>query len=223
MNKKEAIMEYEKILLGHINYAPTHFFCNADAVNKEIAIAIFKYAICNVLGWNFEKMMQLFDKKIIKDMKLDLILPLIKLPEEFGGDIDPVFFASLIFPERISYNPDKLCLETYKRLLSGRKKGISKNFFRGDDGAKRAKICLSYVLRNLYTFSSIEDIYEMFSDGRGRKLLSEVYMTNALENFESPVDLLHESLAESQQDDFLFHYYKFRYCYKKKKSNASDE
>ena len=217
MVKQEAYLEYEKILSGQRQNFPPHFFNDSEIRNRENAIAIVKYALCDILGWGPDVIIKSLDKRVIRDLKLDTVLPYIKIPDEFAGDIDGRFFAHLIYPDRYHYNSDDLTIEIYKRLISGRKKGIPKNFFKDEAGRHRARLCFSYALRNLFTFSSIEEVYETFYEIKGKSFLSSAMLTGAVEEFDTPLDLLHESLADTQKDDFLFHYYKFKYCYRKEK------
>ena len=83
----------------------------------------------------------------------------------------------------------------------------------------RAKICLSYVLREKLIFSNIEEVYRYFLTSKGKADIHNYYLTAAFDLFETPIDYVHQTLSSSQRDEFLFNYYKFQYLYTKKQVN----
>ena len=54
--------------------------------------------------------------------------------------------------------------------------------------------------------------YEKLND-KTKSFIKENKLSLAESNFDTPVDFVHEALAESQQDEFYYMYYKYKYLF----------
>lgn len=215
MEKKELYSEYEKIYVGIKKNLPGSFFKENPDKAKENAIAIIKYAFEIMLGWTPEDISFSVNADILKTMHLNTLVKYLQIPEEFGSKIEPKYFAHILYPDKIYFDDSGIALNIYKRILSGENIGYPKKFFHDEKGIARAKVCLSYVLREKLIFSDIEEVYKYFLTPQGKADIHNFHLNAAFALFETPIDFVHQTLAESQKNDFLYHYYKFKYLYKK--------
>ena len=151
-------------------------------------------------------------------MKLWTLVKYLHIPEEFNSRIDSHYFAHLIFPQSVPYDNEMLTLSIFAKVCSGEYYSFPKKFFQNENGVQRAIICMSYVLCHHMQFSSVKEIYSHFSSSAGVRSLKAYHLISAIELFETPIDLVHESLAKSQKNEFYYVYYKFIYLYKKTKT-----
>jgi hypothetical protein len=201
----------------------------SDAEKKKHAVEILRYAFVTLLKWTPEICVKAINKEILETMKLTNLFRYLQMPEEYNGEIDPRFFANLIFPDKVSFDRDQLVINIYKDVLSERlvecggvvrKKGYPKKFFQDENGYQRATICMNYALKS-DQFKDLEDVYSRLSDP-SRKFIKDHKLSLAECNFETPIDFLHESLSEEQQDDFFFAYYKYRYLFNSRRGRDTD-
>lgn len=231
MRDIEYILGYEQILLGYttaqydVDCERIHTYrrgCfSSDMNDKEKhdrAVDILRYAFKTVLGWDANVCKQKISKEVLHQQHLDSIIKYLNLPEEFNNRIDSVYFASLIYPDQVKFDRDKLTIDIYKSILNNdnvadksQKVSYPKKFFQEEEGRIRACRCLNYALKK-QTFRNLDEVYELLADPN-KKFLSQSKLTLALVNFETPIDFLHEALDPSQQDDFLFAYWKFSYLF----------
>lgn len=227
MQPKEYYYAYEQFLLGY-NFskmdAPVRNYprgCFADDMpaseKKAKAVLILQYAFRDILKWDADTCRVAINQEILDTMQLSNLKRYLDIPEEYNGKVDPVYFAHLIYPEKVTFDRDKLVIDIYKEVLeekeiNGKKRCYPKKFFQDEDGRKRAIQCMSYALRNNTSFRNIEEVYETLSD-KSKKFLKDNKLLLAEWNFDTPIDYLQDSLAEGQQDDFLFAYYKFKYLF----------
>ena len=227
MRSTDYILSYEQQLLGYtcMNHDERiHAYRRGcfsteipDKEKRDRALDILRYAFKNVLKWDYDVCKEKINNEVIEKQKLTNILKYLDIPEEFNGRVDPVYFTSLIYPEKVKFDRDKLTLDIYKSILENdnkpkdQKVSYPKKFFLEEDGRKRACLCLNYILKK-NTFKNLEEVYKLLSEPN-KKFINDNKLTLALPNFETPVDFLQESLDVSQQDEFLYTYYKFKYLY----------
>lgn len=211
--KKELYAEYEKIVTGQKKTFSSSFFKGNEEAAKENAVFIMKYAFEKFLGWNPDDIANSVNMDILKIMKIHPLIKYLQIPDEFGGKLDPKYLAHLLYPDRIYYNDSNLALDTYKRVITTKGCSYPKKFFHDEKGVNRAKVCLSYVLREKLIFSNIEEVYRHFLTTKGRSDIRNYYLTTAFELFETPIDYVHQTLSASQRNEFLYNYYKFIYLY----------
>lgn len=215
MGKKELYAEYEKVYTGVKKNVSLSFFKGSPESAKENAIIIMRYAFEKMLNWAPEDISNSLTMEILRQMHLTNLIRFLQIPYELSAKLDSRYFAHVLYPEKIYYDEKGITLSIYKRVLSGELAGYPKKFFHEEDGYVRAKACMSYILHEKLIFSNLEDVYRHFLTQRGRADIQKYHLVTALSAFETPVDYVHESLPASQQDEFLFQFYKFKFLYKR--------
>ncbi len=212
-----AIYNYDQILLGNETRFSAHFFEGSSphgANNtKDTALSVLKYAVEDLLRWTPKMMAEYFDGEVIKKMKLQRIIEALykTVPPQLDKKRDYYWYAHLLYPDEIVIKDEDMTLKTYHDLLENKINKLTKGFLEGDDGEDRIRMCLLYYLGQYYPVTSIRVLYEKFAM-EGNKILDAAKLAGARRNhFDHPIDFLHASLPSSQKDDFLYHYYKFKY------------
>ena len=97
-------------------------------------------------------------------------------------------------------------MAVYKKVLSGELRKFPKNFFMNAKNAENIRICLRYAIRENLSFSSVEELYDFFSnESQAVNFLRKVKLYSVYKDFfHTPVQMLHESLAESQKNEWLY-------------------
>lgn len=203
--------EYEQVLLGNKSSISTYYFKFGENPAQTYALGIIKFAVENYLKWDPFTFRDFYSKEISIQLKLEPLMKYIEFPPELDKTVDYYYLSAMIYPDIISFTPDTLILKTYKNILDGKLKKFPKEYLSGSRGMMRAGICLQYMLNNFMSFSTTKDIYEFFSKPDGIKALKEYRLAPiCAEMFDYPIDYIHESLPESQKDEFYYHYYKFK-------------
>lgn len=66
--------EYEEVLIGNKKKISTWYFVFDKKGNERVAISVIRYAIENLLGWDIQTAIRLFNKNYISFMKLDQMI-----------------------------------------------------------------------------------------------------------------------------------------------------
>lgn len=217
MDKKELYVEYEKLLLGKKRNLPGSFWNQNPTVSYQNALIIIRYAVEKLLCWTPLDVANALTLEMMHKMKLHVLLKYLDIPAVYESGFDAHYIAHILYPREIPYNHAQATLEIYQRVISDEARAYPKRFFHDEEGIQRARICLSYVLRNKLFFSSIEDMYERFASSEGQQILIQFHLTAAAILFETPIDYLHQSLSETQRNDFLYNYHKFQIMYHQQK------
>lgn len=217
MDKKELYAEYEKLLLGKKRNLPSSFWDQNPTISYQNALTIIQYAVEKLLKWTPSDVANALTLKTMHMMKLHTLLKYLNVPDVYESGFDARYIAHILYPREISYSHAQATLEIYQRIISDKACAYPKRFFHDESGVQRAKICLSFVLRNKLFFSSIEDMYSRFASSEGQKIMAEYHLLTAATLFETLIDYLHQSLSEAQRDDYLYNYYKFQIMYRQQK------
>ena len=213
MSKLSYIMEYEEILLGNRKNFST--LCMGKEAHEKDAIVILKYAIEELLHWTPEMARDYMNSELIK--LLHLQRPVIKLdfPPELDETKDFFYIAQAVYPKRIRYSQKKIVLSVYQKVAEKLQPKYPKNFFSGTRGLTNACICLQFAMNQNLVIESVEELYRKFSDKSwATAFLKDVRLyTPFLENYQYPIDFLHDSLPETQKSDFFYHFYRFQTDY----------
>ena len=202
-----AIERYEQYLLGKRRLS-----LNGSAFEKEVAAkAILHYAVADLLEWTPEQAEEHMTQKIITDMKLDRTFKYIHFPPDIEPEKDFDYIACLAYPSH-PYNIRKQILRIYNRILTGQDERFPKKVFDGSRGREKGAILLNEFIANNLSVSSIEELYEMFSDMpkmnyRFRK--AKIYAASR-KLYATPLDFLHHSLSDEERDDFLYAFWQYK-------------
>ena len=90
-----------------------------------------------------------------------------------------------------------------------------KEYMKGEFGRIRAGICFQHMIQEFYSFHSIAEIYEYFSDTkRGIADLKRYRLYSVYKDlYESPLEYVHGALPEAQKNPLLYNYFKFVQIY----------
>lgn len=213
--RDSTIYEYQKFLLGNRSISYSGFFELPPRAAESAAIVILKYVVEKLLRWSPEEMLYNFNKDIIKTFKLSRFIGFIPLPPEIRPT-DYFYYAHLLYPRQIHINERELTIMTYNRVLGQIQTKFPKGFFDDVKGRNRAITCLNYVLSNKVSFNSIEDMYEAFMGERGRAILKTYRLDHVQRRlWPSPIEYLHDSLAEEDKSMPLLYLNIFRHNFSK--------
>ncbi|RHB42220.1 hypothetical protein DW886_17020 [Enterocloster aldenensis] len=214
MDKQVLLYEYEQILLGNKTGFAPYYFKYGDDTSQNYALYIIKFAVETYLGWDPWDFKNHYNQEISKQLKLEPLMKYIDYPPELDKTKDYYYLAALIYPEIINIDIKELVLRTYKDVLDGKLCKFPKEYLSGTKGMMRASICLQYMLSQNYTFSSIKAMYKFFSEPAGSRALKKFRLSNICnEIYEHPLDYLHESLPKGQQDEYWYHFFRFKVFY----------
>lgn len=211
INSNAIICEYEDILLGKKQSLSTYFI-SGDATKKElVAITLMRYALVDMLGWDFETIKNNLSNEILKKLKLDGFVKYIRFPAELSPSADLFYIAYRLYPEK-TYPKRELLLRMYLNVISGRQTKFPKSYFSGMDGMLAACLALQYVLDNKFPDASIEALYEFFASSEINVFLKKNKLFVPCCNlFDDALEYLHMTLPNSQQSDLFFNYYRFKH------------
>lgn len=209
--------EYDRIYMGKIKKYSTEYFEFSPAVNENLALSVFKYAIERYLKWTPMQAYSMFNYALAKKMKLHPLILHIIFPAELSPTKDLWYIIHKIYPAVIKLDERTLITDMYSRILSGELRKFPNDYFFDIKGSIRAGVCLQYILEHYILYNSIEEMYYSFScTNKIRLVLSKYKLGNVYTLFfDTPLDYLHYSLPDSQRSDFLYQYYKFKETYDK--------
>ena len=208
--------EYEKSLIGAQKEVGIHNFYGADpgGANQQRALACIRYALEDILGWDVETSIKKFDDYIIRVMKLERIVDFIIYPDEVD-DRNPRYILSLLYPERISLNPQTLILELYQSVLQGNRQ-FPREYFSGINGFFRFCACLQYAITNGHPVGSTKELYNFLLSADGKRFLNQYRLKIPMDQLQLPLlDCIHEITQEEDDGELYYHYFVFKDEFKK--------
>lgn len=220
--ERGLLYEYLKVLTGETSGFSAYILGKKSMNSQKNARLICKMAFEIFLRWTPDDVANRLTYDIIKELKLDNVLPYLELPDDYFNNGDYTLLASELYPGQLSVSDRTLVINTYKMVLLGKENGgmyrFPKKYFDGNIGLKRAYICFQYLLNNIVFFHDTKEMYEFFSTPAGTHLLNDNGLKLVLRDiFVSPVRYLHESLPDEDKNEFLYHYYNFQFWYSKEK------
>ncbi len=184
------------------------------STDQQRAIEVIKYAFECYMGWTPEQTAANISEDILKHLHLDgLVSQRIKFPSELTPMNNLHYLVHLMYPEEFPYDARAAVESYYDKVISGELPRFQKGFFATDDneGLERACICFARMLQLARPFNSIREMYDFFSKGDCKKLINEYKLTSACRDlFQFPIDFLHYSLPESQQDNLYYNQLRYR-------------
>lgn len=206
------IHEYEEILIGNqTKYLKEIFQCN-DEDKEKIALEVFHYAFEVYLRWSPEDVQEYISDEILDKMKLTNLLKYIQFPAELSKKKNLDYLVDILYPQLTKMDFKASIITTYKKVLNA-KDGtkLPKGYLNESLGMMRGHICLQYVLSEYFNFDSTEELYGFFASSNGMKTLKKYRLSSMCVDFyNTPLDFLHNALPKSQQNEFLYYYYKFK-------------
>lgn len=206
---ESLFINYDDLLIGKIPKIDVDNFygITPGGTNERKALSCVRYCIEDILNWDADTAVKKFDAYIIKVMKLEQILRFIKFPVEVRKN-DPKYILSRLYPDKISLNEYDLVKKIYKEVLDGTEAQFPRNYFTGEEGFERFCSCLSYLLSNYKTYSSLDELYEFVLSSEGKELLDKMRLKAVSEQFAlSVIDALRELTLE--YDDCELYYIRY--------------
>lgn len=203
------ILEYEDVLLGKkANVSSTYI--NKDNPEPDV-IAVLKYVFEDILGWDPETVRKFTTKELLKQLNLTRLTNKIEFPPELDREKDMFYIAWILYPQTIHHTKRELVLQVYQQVLDGYLVKFPKNFFLTASGEINACICLQYAINQYLKITSIQELYEMFSDiNKARDFLREVKLWVPCQDiYDHPIDMLHDCLG-TQRNDLYYMYGRFK-------------
>ena len=209
---RDALYEYENILLGKKTSFSSYFFSSDPDKNEQKALYIIKFALRYYLKWSESQICQYLDWKVINCMKLESLMKYIQFPPEMSARDDIFIVKGKLYPNLVQLNQKEITLKVYKRVLEKDLYKFPKEYLSGDSiGVHRAIVCFQYMLTQIPPFENTEEMYKYFASSKGPKLLKKYRLNVAcVTMFDHPIDFLHEALPKQQRDEFWYRYYKFK-------------
>lgn len=217
METTPAIKNYIRSLTGEISLS-----LSGTAQEKEQAsLEIIRYAVTDILHLEPATAAKTITTEELQLLALKPLLKHISAPAGIDAEKDIAYYIHKAFPEQVPYRISDQVLKKYGRIMEAKEKGIPQRFGRGQFTGKRGALELATLLMVLISqnieYKNIGDLYRRFSD---TSAMNTVFKTqwriyDAVKSlYQTPLDCLHESLPESQKDDFLYGYYHFLNIYK---------
>lgn len=203
------LTEYESILLGNRKDFTTTYLSQTYA--QKTCLTLFRYVFEELLDWTPEMIQTNLTMDIIK--KLHLMKPFKKLyyPPELDKEQDLFYLACLLYPDQIKYSKRDIIIRVYEKVLNGTLKKFPKNFFKGIDGALNLGICMQYAINQNLHMSSIRELYLYFANTSvvNTFLRNAKLYTPCTENYEYPIDMLHDCLSNYDKNELYYYYCRF--------------
>ncbi len=213
MSNIGLLTEYESILVGK-RKAFSNAYLNKHVSNAEVA-PVFKYVYENLLGWTPQIAYERTSQRLITALHLERPVRRLTIPPEINIQTDLFYISKIVYPNEISCTKKSLVIKVYEKVLNGDLKKFPKNFFSENEGAINADICFQYAIEKFLYIRNVQELYEFFADRscamaflRKSKLIMPFQ-----ENFEYPIDMLHNALSVSDQNELFYRKGRFDYEY----------
>ena len=211
----DAAYEYERIITGKQDGITRKIFKQKNKKAEVVAAEIIRYAIDTHTTWSPEYARAHFSQETITDLKLTSVVDQIPFPPELDRKKDFYYYIIKAYPERFNvYDPTNNVIAVLENVISKKLARFPKNFFAGgNDGVKRAQLCLRYAIGNYMHYPNTEALYRDFGEKNGKagkQVLKECGLLSCCQTlYESPLDYLHDSLYPEERNHFLYKLYRF--------------
>ena len=204
------LIEYEEILL-HKRKDFSSAYMGKGTLAKS-ACSVFRFAFEDILGWSPQMVRDYISPELMELLHLQKPLNRISFPPELDKKNDLFYLAWMMYPETINIKKRELVLRVYEKVRNKIISKFPKGFFSEAEGELNACICLQYVINQELKFNSIQELYEMFAD---TETISIFLRKNKLyapccEFYETPLDMLHNALPESEKNELFYQFSRFR-------------
>lgn len=211
------LVEYENLLLKkRKGFTSTYMGKNTPAKNAR---SVFKFAFEDILDWTPQMVRNNLTPELINLLQLKKPLLRMEFPPELNKSIDLFYLAWIIYPESIHISKREMVLRCYENVRLKRIAKFPKNFFSEASGILNASICLQYVINQKIQFRNVRELYGIFAK---KKKIVPILKENQLyipccEFYEYPIDYLHASLPEKDQDMLCYNFERFKLDYERTK------
>ncbi|MFR6386616.1 MAG: hypothetical protein ACLUN4_13435 [Lachnospiraceae bacterium] len=214
MNYIGILTEYEQILIGNRKEFSQTYLPRVQ--NSNDLRKVLRYITEGILHWTPQQTKTFLTPKVVERLHMKRLIKLIKFPPELDPETDLFYVACFMYPGQISFNKRQRVLLVYEKVLQGELIKFPKEFFLLGYAEYNIHVCIQYALNHYTCFHSMEELYAFFADKRKFNAFArKVRLLDAVQLlYECPLDLLHESLSPDARDEFLYHYYKYRYYLK---------
>lgn len=209
LNDIGLLTEYESILLGNRKDFTTTYLSQPFA--QHTCLTLFRYVFEDLLEWTPEMIQYHLTMDIIKKLHLEKPFKKLYYPPELDKEHDLFYLVCLLYPDKFKYSKREIIIRVYEKVLNGTLKKFPKNFFKGIDGAMNLGICMQYAINQNLHVSSIRELYMYFSNlSKINTFLRNVKLyTPCIENYEYPIDMLHDCLSELDKNELFYYYCRF--------------
>lgn len=208
---RSLILEYEELLIGNRRTLNQEFFVYGEYTNELMALEIMKYAFSTYLRWSEYELRDRISLKLLKMLKLDGLLRLIRFPPELNPQKDYFYIVWRLYPNTVNYSYEERVYRVYKDVLEGNIAKFPKEYFSGADGRNRAILCFRYALEHISPFNSVREMYAHFGSAAGGKTLKQAKLfVVGGDLFGTPLDYLHASLPLQQRNRLMYGEQKFK-------------
>lgn len=111
-----------------------------------------------------------------------------------------------MYAEKFNQYNEKQAIEAYyDEVLSNDANHFANGFFSGEEGQKRAQVCLRHCLQMLGPFENTHQVYDLFAASSAATMLQHYKIKSAYKAlYELPIDYLHFSLPENKRDESYY-------------------
>lgn len=207
------LVEYECILLKkRKSFTSTYMGKTTPAKNAR---SVFRFAFEDILDWTPQMVMDNLSPELINILRLQKPLSRIEFPPELNRNVDLFYLAWIMYPEKIHIRKKDIVLRCYENVRLGKISKFPKNFFSEASGILNASICLQYVINRKMHFRDVKELYGIFAI---KEKIVPILKENQLyapccEFYEYPIDFLHASLPEKDQDELCYNFERFKLEY----------
>lgn len=210
MLSKEAIYEYERVLLEKKRKLPMYIFPMGDYAKEDFAIDLMKYGIKTYLGWSKEQTVTNLTYDILDRIKCTELIDYLISPPEISPKEDFFFVVNKLYPGARDFDFRDLVVGVYKKVLSGQISRFPKGFFEGENGELRASLCLQYAISQTKMFRSLEDAYDFFSSPEAVTYLKKMKIAGPLvTTYSNALEYFHDALSDEVKSDLYYNFYIF--------------
>lgn len=202
-------INYDDVLIDKTDRVNVDNFYGIEpgGTNERKALSCVRYVLEDVLEWEPETAVKRFDDYMVDILKLDNIIRFIKFPPEVRYG-DTKYILSLLYPELINLNKQKLAEKIYEEILSGKEAQFPRDYFVGPEGYDRFCSCLSYLLSRYKVFYSAEEVYQFLCSNEGKALIKSKRLKAPADQFGiSILDAARTILSDDEDATIYYIYY----------------
>ena len=201
-------MEYDNILAGNQDDFSSAYI--KKEAEQEDYMELMRYFFEEIMGWGPVEIEKYVTFDVIERMHMSKILGKIEFPSELDKEKDLFYLSNILYPTSSTNDKRTVILTVYKKVLTGELKKFPKNFFFLADSDNYYFVCLNYAMKENLFFKSIEEVYAFFADtDRASMFLESVrLLVPCRDNYDIPLDMIHDFLPCDQKDDSCYSYYK---------------